>query len=136
MFATTLERIAMDVTQRIMHIDPDFLRRQQEAMIQAREQELARMRQAQFLQPSEPTGALGGVMAEQEQEEDVGIPMQAQPARAMSQSGSRPRPMLQSGPQTGRPAAGPAVELKNVGRNDPCPCASGKKFKKCHGTVV
>ena len=136
MFATTLERIAMDVTQRIMHIDPDFLRRQQEAMIQAREQELARMRQAQFIQPSEPTGALGGVMAEQEQEEDVGIPMQAQPARAMSQSGSRPRPMLQSGPQTGRPAAGPAVELKNVGRNDPCPCGSGKKFKKCHGTGV
>lgn len=20
-----------------------------------------------------------------------------------------------------------------VGRNDPCPCASGRKFKKCHG---
>lgn len=20
---------------------------------------------------------------------------------------------------------------KNVGRNDPCPCGSGKKFKKC-----
>ena len=21
----------------------------------------------------------------------------------------------------------------NVGRNDPCPCGSGKKFKRCHG---
>ena len=21
----------------------------------------------------------------------------------------------------------------NVGRNDPCPCGSGKKFKNCHG---
>ena len=21
----------------------------------------------------------------------------------------------------------------NVGRNDPCPCGSGKKYKKCHG---
>jgi preprotein translocase subunit SecA len=20
-----------------------------------------------------------------------------------------------------------------VGRNDPCPCGSGKKYKKCHG---
>ncbi|TMQ20745.1 MAG: hypothetical protein E6J91_03310 [Deltaproteobacteria bacterium] len=20
-----------------------------------------------------------------------------------------------------------------MGRNDPCPCGSGKKFKKCHG---
>ena len=23
--------------------------------------------------------------------------------------------------------------FKNVGRNDPCPCGSKKKFKKCHG---
>ena len=22
---------------------------------------------------------------------------------------------------------------KDVGRNDPCPCGSGRKFKKCHG---
>jgi preprotein translocase subunit SecA len=21
----------------------------------------------------------------------------------------------------------------DIGRNDPCPCGSGKKFKKCHG---
>jgi uncharacterized protein YecA (UPF0149 family) len=25
----------------------------------------------------------------------------------------------------------PAVTAKAVGRNAPCPCASGKKFKKC-----
>ena len=24
-------------------------------------------------------------------------------------------------------------EEKNVGRNDPCPCGSGKKYKQCHG---
>jgi preprotein translocase subunit SecA len=24
----------------------------------------------------------------------------------------------------------------NVGRNDPCPCGSGKKFKKCHGAAL
>jgi len=24
-------------------------------------------------------------------------------------------------------------EGKKVGRNDPCPCGSGKKYKKCHG---
>jgi len=23
-----------------------------------------------------------------------------------------------------------------VGRNDPCPCGSGKKYKKCHGAAV
>jgi preprotein translocase subunit SecA len=29
------------------------------------------------------------------------------------------------------PAAGHAAD--KVGRNDPCPCGSGKKYKKCHG---
>ncbi len=24
-------------------------------------------------------------------------------------------------------------KFANVGRNDPCPCGSGKKYKKCHG---
>src|SRR5262245_50277148 len=23
-----------------------------------------------------------------------------------------------------------------IGRNDPCPCGSGKKFKRCHGASV
>ena len=26
-----------------------------------------------------------------------------------------------------------ATEWDTVGRNDPCPCGSGKKYKKCHG---
>jgi preprotein translocase subunit SecA len=26
-----------------------------------------------------------------------------------------------------------ASEFEKVGRNDPCPCGSGKKYKKCHG---
>jgi len=25
------------------------------------------------------------------------------------------------------------IENKKIGRNDPCPCGSGKKFKQCHG---
>jgi preprotein translocase subunit SecA len=29
--------------------------------------------------------------------------------------------------------AGGSADWSNVGRNDPCPCGSGKKFKKCHG---
>jgi preprotein translocase subunit SecA len=27
----------------------------------------------------------------------------------------------------------PIVAGPKVGRNDPCPCGSGKKFKQCHG---
>ena len=25
------------------------------------------------------------------------------------------------------------VRKQKIGRNDPCPCGSGKKFKQCHG---
>jgi uncharacterized protein YecA (UPF0149 family) len=35
------------------------------------------------------------------------------------------------------PAGMPSLEAQfgggKVGRNDPCPCGSGKKFKRCHG---
>jgi preprotein translocase subunit SecA len=27
----------------------------------------------------------------------------------------------------------PVTKEKTVGRNEPCPCGSGKKFKNCHG---
>ena len=27
----------------------------------------------------------------------------------------------------------PITADKKVGRNEPCPCGSGKKYKKCHG---
>ncbi|WP_370280553.1 SEC-C metal-binding domain-containing protein, partial [uncultured Muribaculum sp.] len=27
----------------------------------------------------------------------------------------------------------PIINGPKVGRNDPCPCGSGKKFKNCHG---
>jgi uncharacterized protein YecA (UPF0149 family) len=27
----------------------------------------------------------------------------------------------------------PVTKVKKVGRNDPCPCGSGKKYKKCCG---
>lgn len=28
------------------------------------------------------------------------------------------------------------IEIPKVGRNDPCPCGSGKKYKHCHGVLV
>ncbi|MCD7913966.1 MAG: preprotein translocase subunit SecA [Tannerellaceae bacterium] len=41
-----------------------------------------------------------------------------------------PRPPV--GPQPRQPQA-PVRAEKRVGRNDPCPCGSGKKYKACHG---
>ena len=28
------------------------------------------------------------------------------------------------------------IAEKKVGRNDPCPCGSGKKYKQCHGKLT
>ncbi len=46
----------------------------------------------------------------------------------------RQQPMFLSG------SSGPAAPIKRreekVGRNDPCPCGSGKKYKKCHGAAA
>ncbi len=35
--------------------------------------------------------------------------------------------------EAGAAAKAPAVAADEPGRNDPCPCGSGKKYKKCHG---
>ena len=51
------------------------------------------------------------------------------------------KPAASNSPQTARPTVKQAPPLKTpvrrdmakVGRNDPCPCGSGKKYKNCHG---
>ena len=53
----------------------------------------------------------------------------ADPAEAAAQA-QRQAARAPQGPQ--RPTA-PIVTGPKVGRNDPCPCGSGKKYKNCHG---
>ena len=33
------------------------------------------------------------------------------------------------------PSQAPIQVGPKVGRNDPCPCGSGKKYKQCHGQL-
>ncbi|MEO8379246.1 MAG: preprotein translocase subunit SecA, partial [Acidobacteriota bacterium] len=47
-----------------------------------------------------------------------------------------PQPPRQQLTFSGAPKEAPAPvkrQMAKVGRNDPCPCGSGKKYKKCHG---
>lgn len=39
-------------------------------------------------------------------------------------------------PDLARSATAVAGEIPRVGRNEPCPCGSGKKYKQCHGALV
>jgi preprotein translocase subunit SecA len=126
LFGAALERIALETIQRLLHIDPDFLARQQEAMRQARLAE-ARMRaNLQFSAPGEPGGGLQTSATAAPSFSAPQVSGGARPVAGPMPGTVVPRP---AGP--GMPGMQPA--LKDVGRNDPCPCGSGKKFKKCHG---
>ena len=35
-----------------------------------------------------------------------------------------------------RTKAEPVRVAQKVGRNEPCPCGSGKKYKQCHGKIA
>jgi preprotein translocase subunit SecA len=48
------------------------------------------------------------------------------PASAISASGAMPS----------QAKSQPVKAEEKVGRNDPCPCGSGKKYKKCHGANI
>ena len=39
-------------------------------------------------------------------------------------------------PESVRDFGAAAAEVPRVGRNDPCPCGSGKKYKQCHGKLA
>jgi preprotein translocase subunit SecA len=41
--------------------------------------------------------------------------------------------MLGAGAVAGAAAAG---NVPRVGRNDPCPCGSGLRYKECHGKLA
>jgi preprotein translocase subunit SecA len=85
----------------------------------------------------------------------AGIPMQEEPQQAMPQDMPQPTDMSQmytnaeevdragmayaadeedyyTEPSVEAPRQ-PVVAGPKIGRNDPCPCGSGKKYKQCHG---
>jgi preprotein translocase subunit SecA len=55
--------------------------------------------------------------------------------RPMSR-GPEPRYVTNRGEEGEAPVHKPITAEPKVGRNDPCPCGSGKKYKKCHGIGV
>jgi preprotein translocase subunit SecA len=86
--------------------------------------------------PSRPvTGPAGGLPGGTRRQ----APMVASKAAAdgLVTSGDPPPPSALRGGAGG--VAEPAFAANpyaGVGRNDPCPCGSGKKFKKCHGAMA
>ena len=63
-------------------------------------------------------------------------PQRRQP-RYSEGRGGEPDPSRPRAPMAGNRPQGPVGPIRNegpkIGRNDPCPCGSGKKYKNCHG---
>lgn len=66
-------------------------------------------------------------MEQQRREELARQKMQLQHEQAASLTEAMPQPKLTQAPII--------REGRKVGRNDPCPCGSGKKYKSCHGAL-
>ncbi len=73
--------------------------------------------------------SLFGGMIDALREEMVAFAFHVTPQPARPAPRPRPQPAVM-GP--GDESAG-GVQVKKVGRNDPCPCGSGRKYKKCCG---
>jgi preprotein translocase subunit SecA len=71
-----------------------------------------------FAAAAQAAGAYGGA------DELAGEPPKALAAKRGGSSTST---------STGPVAVQQRVVVEKVGRNEPCPCGSGKKYKKCHG---
>ncbi|HYO56521.1 preprotein translocase subunit SecA [Archangium sp.] len=72
---------------------------------------------------AEETARLARQMAQRQRQMQEG---RADAEGKLAESAARPAPATRQA----APGGGP-----KVGRNDPCPCGSGKKYKKCHGAA-
>ena len=86
------------------------------------QEEAPALRGAHFSGPAEVDGARGAAQSTLHREAV---------ANAANAAGRAPQPA--AGPVKTYVKAESGDPFANVGRNDPCPCGSGKKFKNCHG---
>ena len=113
MFNDMLARFKHDVISMLARV-----RIQSEAEVQAIEQQRRQQaeRELQFQHAAAPAA-----------EESVAAPAAAE--------GAAPRRLEAVEPPPAKPAT-VVREYPKVGRNDPCPCGSGKKYKQCHGQLI
>ena len=116
---------------RIKHDSVSLLSRLQvrtEAEIEEQERERERQMAARRLQMQHatPQSVISGDAA----------PVDAESAAAVA-AGPRPGGPFAAGPTAVAEPVTPVVrEGRKVGRNEPCPCGSGKKYKHCHGQLA
>ena len=130
MFEDMVAHIRSEVVRLVYHLRVVQLTPEQQA-------ELLRQQQAMSGAQEPPSGLASpeGQPNPQTQAPTAMPPSAAggEPAAGVAPAGVRPVapvPKIDLGPRAPAPGQQP---LAKVGRNDPCPCGSGKKYKYCHG---
>ncbi len=112
----------------------DYIRTVLRIKVAVREESEPQMRNTTLSGPGEATGSIqASGNATISQASTVTSTTTSQISQTVSSATSAPRVV-----STGKPRT--YVKSKddpfaNAGRNDPCPCGSGKKYKKCHGAA-
>lgn len=75
-----------------------------------------------------------GGRTEEERRQD--LERQIQEEQKMREERAKRLQFVGGGSQTSQKAQTVKRDAEKVGRNDPCPCGSGKKYKKCHGAAA
>ena len=117
MFQAMLERVKYDAASLLAKVE---IRSQEEV---DREEAEQRERLMRALQPqhAQAPSLLGTASVDQ--------------ALAAAQASLAAAPQLPPSPADDQNAATFIRGERKVGRNEPCPCGSGKKFKQCHGAL-
>ena len=127
LFQKTMDTISVAVSERLLHIDTGFIEKQREAMLKARQIEEQRKKEMSLQTPPVNSGAGG-------QSSTPAPQFSAASASGTAGNSNTQAPVAQTG--AARPVSafpGARNTIPKVGRNDPCPCGSGKKYKVCHG---
>jgi preprotein translocase subunit SecA len=129
MFTAMLDRVKFETVTRLMQIEV----RTQEEVDREEEERRRRLMRALQAQHPEMLSALASGMDVPEEPAAV-----AGGRGPMMGSGSRARggADMPVPPPPPPDSAGTFVRgERKIGRNEPCPCGSGKKYKHCHGTL-
>ena len=118
MFGEMLDRVKHDVISIVSRVQ---IRTEEEveALERKRRESAAAKMQLEHAQ-SQSMGVAGGAGADSGREGPVADP-RAAAGGGRAGMGPSPEPYVR--------------EEKKVGRNEPCPCGSGKKYKHCHGKL-
>ena len=117
MFREMMDRIQANTVTKLFRVQ---IQREEEQVPQIHQKE-RQMEEHGVANKSEDEAVAGDASqrqtAAQKRRAGRGGPVQA--ARPAGEAAAKPEPVRRDRPK--------------VGRNDPCPCGSGKKYKKCHG---